>query len=401
MLYVLIPSHNNKHEVMEVLACLQRQSTKDLAVVLVDDGSTDGTHQAVMESFPDTVILHGDGNLWWTGANVLGVDYILQQAKEDDAVLLLNNDLILKEDYIDILLEAKRAHQHALIGSTMVDHERPDFIESGIRFDHALKLTVTRDVQLIESTDFDFDVGALPGRGTLVPVSVFREVGNFDAERLPHYGADYEFSIRARRAGYRLLVSHRACVFAKTNITGIEVPQKAFISLKECADLLFSKKSKTHLIYYLNYVWLCSERPCRVRNVINSALGTLYHTLLKTRPFFPIKVLLSLLYRTIRLGGALPPILYRFLCKGYPLRARDMAKYGLEPAILLEQDLVYEKSFRGEVYYYFYPELNTRDLSEDQVRTVLQLRGQSFNYRHKINIVLQKLSLLFSHEATP
>lgn len=78
-----------------------------------------------------------------------------------------------------------------------------------------------------------------------------------------------------------------------------------------------------------------------------------------------------------------------------------MAKYGLEPAILLEQDLVYEKSFRGEVYYYFYPELNTRDLSEDQVRTVLQLRGQSFNYRHKINIVLQKLSLLFSHEATP
>ena len=52
--------------------------------LIVDDGSNDGTQQIVKETYPEVEILSGDGNLWWTGAMHLGVEYILGYAKWSD-----------------------------------------------------------------------------------------------------------------------------------------------------------------------------------------------------------------------------------------------------------------------------------------------------------------------------
>src|SRR5262245_35479807 len=99
MVYVLIPAHNDKPEVLSLLRSLERQSYQGCNVILVDDGSTDETDKEVTSRFPGVTILHGDGNLWWTGANVLGINHILSQAKQGDYVLLLNNDLVVDDDY--------------------------------------------------------------------------------------------------------------------------------------------------------------------------------------------------------------------------------------------------------------------------------------------------------------
>ena len=52
MVHTLIPAHNNKPEVLEVLGCLEGQRHGDLTVLLVDDGSTDGTGEEVRRRFP-------------------------------------------------------------------------------------------------------------------------------------------------------------------------------------------------------------------------------------------------------------------------------------------------------------------------------------------------------------
>lgn len=51
-------------------------------------------------------------------------------------------------------------------------------------------------------------VDVLPGRGTLIPIEVFQKIGLYDFKRLPHYGADYEFSRRANMYGYKLLINY-------------------------------------------------------------------------------------------------------------------------------------------------------------------------------------------------
>jgi len=288
--YILIPAHNNKKEVLELLQCLKKQSYQNFKTVLMDDSSADDTEDAVRKSYPDTVILKGDGNLWWTGANVMGVDYILQVAGESDFILLLNNDLIVGNDYIEALVNASRHFRRAVTGSVLVDHDNHDFVESGVRLSTELGLTVNRDRDLILNTEYDTDVDTLPGRGTLVPIEVFRKIGNFNRKKLPHYGADYEFAVRARRAGYKLIVAHRAKVYARLNITGLVTPDKRFISMRECLTLLFSKKSKTNIYYYLNYVWLCSEKRYRMTNTFNYARGIISETFGKTIPGYPFRM---------------------------------------------------------------------------------------------------------------
>lgn len=401
MVYVIIPAHNNKPEVLEVLACLQHQTYRSFVVVLVDDGSTDGTKHAVKESFPDTVILKGNGNLWWTGANVVGMEYVLREAQDDDFVLLLNNDLLIDEDYLQIMVQAATTHEHTVVGSTLVDIGNPEFMESGLRFDRFLNLMVNRDRSVIDTTDFDTDVDTLPGRGTLVPIFVFKEIGTFDVGRLPHYGADYEFFVRARRAGYRLQVSHRARVFAKLHITGLQAPETSLVPLKECLNLLLSKKSKMNLVYYLNYVWLCSERQYRVGNLLRGALGTLSQTLLKTLPFLPLRFFITIVLRAVRMVEEYTPFFAKFLFHSYPLRTLDITGCGLAPGVLLRQELLQEAPFKGTVYYYLTSMHDHGGLTEGQRQSLLQLRDQSFSYRHKLNIVREKVVRSLSRDATP
>jgi len=397
MIYILMPAHNNKTEVLELLQCLQGQTLRDFEIVFVDDGSTDGTAQEVLNVFPRTVILTGDGTLWWTGANVLGVNHILKKAKDDDFVLLLNNDLLVDHDYLSLLLNVAQSHPRSLIGSTLVDHDNRSFMESGVRFTPDLQLIVTRDRNLIDTTELDLDVDALPGRGTLVPVSAFRTAGNFDSRRLPHYCADYEFSVRARRAGYRLLVSHRARVYAKLNITGFSTSsEKKFITLKECWQLLFSKKSKTNIFYFNNFVWSCSEPDHRLRNVLRSTLSTIRQTVLKTIPAYPVLLAVRTIQLVLRifLKGCL--ILFNFLFRPYSLLQADVDRSGLDAAWLVKEGVLNLRQWRGTFFYGFFLNHSDPPMNADQKYQLQCLRRQSRSFSHKIAIIKIKINLLLS-----
>ncbi|HEU4505157.1 MAG TPA: glycosyltransferase family 2 protein [Nitrospira sp.] len=289
MVYALIPAHNNKPEVLQVLRCLERQRYGDLEVLLVDDGSTDGTGEEVRRRFPRVRVLQGDGQLWWTGANILGVSDVTERARTGDFILLLNNDVSMDDDYVGELVKCSEHLGRAIVGSTIVDDERRDCMVAGLRLDRRLRVTEQTDAAAIRESEYDDQVDVLPGRGTLVPLEVFRRIGTFNRRRLPHYGADYEFSIRARRAGFRLAVSHRAKVYAKLRITGLYPPDRPRISFAECARLLCSRKSTANLRYYLNYVWLCSEPGDKWRNTLSHGVGLLLDTVGKTVVGFPLQ----------------------------------------------------------------------------------------------------------------
>jgi GT2 family glycosyltransferase len=280
--HILVPCHNNKREVLDLLRCLNTQTFRGLSIIVVDDGSTDGTEEAVRCFSSEITILNGNGHLWWTGANVLGIEHILKHAGPSDFILLLNNDVAVDNDYVQVLVDASVMHARAIVGSALYDFRSKHFVESGIVLDERLRASVNRDSTTVDRREFDDHVNVLPGRGTLIPIEVFSEIGTLNSRQLPHYGADYEFSIRARRAGYRLIVSHRAKVYAKLDVTGLECPVGKVLSMKECGKFLFSRKSKINVVYYLRYVWLCSERQWRVRNTIDSAVNIVSLTIGQT-----------------------------------------------------------------------------------------------------------------------
>ena len=222
MVYVITPVHNRREITRNFLECLRRQSLRDFEVVIIDDGSTDGTSSMIAEEFDEVSLLTGDGALWWTGATNVGLRYALAKAADDDYVLIINDDVEIDDDYLDRMTSFAARHPRALVGSVIVDVKDPDRIVDGGR----LRNWITAKLEILHrglplssfSRDDFFEVAQLSGRGMLAPVRLFREIGLYDAERFKHRG-DTELPVRAARHGYRLLMYYGAAVRSHTDLT--------------------------------------------------------------------------------------------------------------------------------------------------------------------------------------
>jgi GT2 family glycosyltransferase len=262
--FVIIPVHNRLAFTRACLASLREQSFRDFTIVVVDDGSTDGTHLALTTEFPEATLLWGDGDLWWTGAMNQGIGWVIPRAGRHDHVLALNNDTALPPDYLETLLGLAARHPIALIGSVAVswdDHER--IVDGGVRIDWRTTRSTSPAAgltwsQAVERLAEAVPVSVLSGRGTLIPVEAFRRVGLYDQERLPHYGADWEFARRAQRGGFELLMSYHGRVLSREGAAGLQ-PSTQTLSWRMFVRAYVDVRSPNNLRYRLNFAYLCAE----------------------------------------------------------------------------------------------------------------------------------------------
>ena len=222
--WICIPVHNRVHFTVRCLESLAKQTCKDFQLVICDDGSTDGTTEAIYGQNPEAIVVSGDGNLWWTGGTNRCIEYVLRQSLDtSDCVLTLNNDLEVPPDYLASLAEAARRHPRAIITSVGVDIRTGQLVSPGYRHNWI----TAKDSPIDPERDYlpeDSLVGRVThaaGRRTLIPLEVFRTIGLFDEQHLPHYGADYDFTHRARRAGYDVLVCFAARVLSHVEESGM------------------------------------------------------------------------------------------------------------------------------------------------------------------------------------
>lgn len=264
-IFIVIPVFNKIHYTTKCLMSLTKQTYKNFQTIVVDDGSTDGTTETINQLFPNVIVLQGTGDLWWTGGTNMGVEYALKEAKENDFILTLNNDLEVRDDYLESLVEAYENNKPCLVGSVSVNSNNPEKIEFlGEKRNFCTgKSCPTVNIKhyselLTKHRYIDSDV--LPGRGTLIPVKVFNQIGLFDFDCFPHYAADHDFARRAYKAGYKLIVSTQAVVISVVESTGLtyvlnptfKVFFKSFFTIKSPVNL--------RLIYY----WSIRHSPIKI-----------------------------------------------------------------------------------------------------------------------------------------
>lgn len=262
-IYIVVPVHNRKALTERFLECLSKQTFRNFSVIVVDDGSTDGTAELISDKFPEVTLLRGDGALWWSGATNLGIRHALLNASDSDAVLIINDDLEIDPVYLDRLYDVWQSNPNTLIGSVVVDLDDPERIFYGGEtrdrwFAKSSWLNTGRRLSEFGS-DHRVRVSVLNGMGTLVPASAFRKIGLYDEKHFQQ-GGDDELSARASNNGYSLIMTYSAVVKAHPETTaGINVQRD--YSIGDLKTFFFGVKSYYRLKYRFFFAYNISRNP--------------------------------------------------------------------------------------------------------------------------------------------
>jgi len=221
-------------------------ATEQLQVVVVDDGSKDGTHEWIRENCPWVHVLTGDGSLWWSGGINTGVRFALDELNSD-YILWWNNDIISHRDYIKNLFNIiSKSPENVLIGSKIFVIGSNELIWGmGGKFDPVSGDRYMYGEQQADSSFFQspLDVDWFPGMGTTIHRSVFEKIGYLDEINFPQYHGDSDYTFRAKKAGFTLIAYPELVIYNDVSNTGI----KHNGSFKDLRKSLFSIKSNYNI----------------------------------------------------------------------------------------------------------------------------------------------------------
>lgn len=196
---VLLTCHNRREKTLRCLHSLFKMSIPNaylIEVFLVDDGSTDGTSQAVKNLYPQINIIKSDGSLYWGWG--MNLAWKKASVKDFDSYLWLNDDLILSNNSLSVLINnfVKSNRKSIIVGACQSSKNEVTY--SGyLSLKNNIKLIPNGDIQKCEYFN---------GNVVLIPYQVFKKVGFIDS-KFHHGKGDFDYGLRAKKAGIDSFVS--------------------------------------------------------------------------------------------------------------------------------------------------------------------------------------------------
>lgn len=211
MLYIVTPVFNRSDYTKVYLNSLQSQSVSDFKIIIVDDGSNDGTPEMIEKEFPDVILLKEKGDLWWAEATNVGVRYAMEHGATH--IMTLNDDTVPDPDFVEKMLYWSNLHPDALLGAVQVDFDTNTIIYGGEQRSWATgKSSYLLDTLPEKEQHGLHEVSQFPGRGLLVPTKVFETIGLYDSKNFPQTIADLDFTHRAVNGGFKIYCNYDARV---------------------------------------------------------------------------------------------------------------------------------------------------------------------------------------------
>jgi len=190
---VLLTVHNRREKTLRALDLLYSCTLPEgmrLTCFLTDDGSTDGTAEAVSAAFPEVRIVPGDGNLFWCRGMLEAWKAARAEDPAWDAYLWLNDDTYLFPDALLQLVACRDRHPGAIVVGPACSAETGEFTYGGRG-----ELFLHCPPEGVERKLVTFD-----GNVVWVPSAVVERYGLLD-RRFSHGMGDSEYGLRVTRHG--------------------------------------------------------------------------------------------------------------------------------------------------------------------------------------------------------
>ena len=229
---ILIPIYNGiayTKEALKSLAISLNNTTNikwHYDIVIIDDGSTDDSCDWIKKNYPDIHVVHGDGNLWWSGSINLGIKYSLNKL-DPVHFLLFNNDLIIDPHYFrNLELIIDEYSNDTIIVSKVFYLDEPEKVFSmGAKYNYILGTHQVLNYKRKNIYDYNnpIFIDWSGGMGALIHKNIFERIGFFDQFNFPQYKGDFDFFLRAKKYGYKILAYPNLKIWNNKTQTGIKV----------------------------------------------------------------------------------------------------------------------------------------------------------------------------------
>jgi len=214
---IIIPHLNGRHHLDDCLQSLRRQTWRDFEVLLVDNGSTDGTQDYVAESYPEVRLIQLPQNQGFTGACNAG-----WQAAQGEIIILLNNDTEADPAWLAEVMAAFARHPRAgSVASKMLLFDRRDHLHTAGDYYRLDGIPGNRGVWQADVGQFDQEemVFSACGGSSAYRRVLLEEIGFLDDDFF-FSCEDVDVGWRANLAGWEVWYAPTAVIYHKLKATG-------------------------------------------------------------------------------------------------------------------------------------------------------------------------------------
>ena len=252
---VLILSYDGKFLLEDAVGSYLDNNYANFEVVVIDNGSVDGTEEYVEETFPEARVIRLEKNRGYSGGFNFGLKYAFDQAQAD-YVLITNNDVKVDPNIIaELVKTAETDEKIGFVTGKAYYYDRPDTLQTVGKYEDPIKWNGEhiggREVdrgQYDEVAERCF----IDDIFMLVSQKLYRETGGYDTAFF-FQAEEYDWQARAKARGYKIMYTPHAKLWHKESMTvGKQSAFKAYCDSRNPMLVILRYKSPS---YFRRYFW--------------------------------------------------------------------------------------------------------------------------------------------------
>lgn len=258
--FVVVLNYNGLRTISKCLSSIYQSNYANFEVVLVDNASTDGSLELVKQQFPKAHVILNQANLGFAKGNNLGIRFALEKFAE--FVLVLNNDAYLEPNTLETLVSYAGKNQAVGILSPLIFTADKKIWFAGGKIDW-LKMRTLHDNSRALKVPYTSDY--LCGCSLFISQKVFQKIGLFD-EKFFLYYEDADFSIRARKVGFKIEIVPQAQIIHDEQSESNK-PQKTYWLV--LSGIIFFRKHTPFFLKPWTFLYLMLRKIKNRRDIQN------------------------------------------------------------------------------------------------------------------------------------